>query len=264
VFESVPLVNHYYYYELMNHKEKQNPNGIVSVKYNKKSRGTFLTPTHQYSKSFRNTLTVVACYNQRLFHFKIFSGDSQKANKTQHPGAKNVQDVIDSLMLLWTVIPAHAVQMVPSTLNINEASVICYSVMTNINFNIGFCINRLKLFKKINTDPRFSTLLDIDNGHTGVNIKMKVLENCQQLTNIPRINLNTGCTEYITSQEYCAQLNAAQLKKELAPKHSTFIVFYSGKIIMSCCNIAYMKTHFDEFMQFIHTHRESIQDKSLR
>ena len=53
--------------------------------------------------------------------------------------------------------------------------------MTNIDFNIGYIINREELNRYINEHTEYNSLLETSFGYTGVNIKIPVR---QDLSNI--------------------------------------------------------------------------------
>jgi hypothetical protein len=264
VFLNIPLIDYTYAPKKRGRAEPINPNisnGIVSVKYNQNTRGVFHTQATRLSKSFRNTLTIIIYMNGRLLNFKIFSGNSTKPNKTQHPGVKKLDDAIQSLSFFWNCIKDDE-----SLYTIIDGkkfpTVILYSVMTNINFNIGYKINRQKLYNIIKRDSMFKTYIDIDNGHTGVNIKLPIVQSDVDLY-IPLVNLEDSTITSISKEQYYSLLTPIQIEKDKAVKLSTFIVFHSGKIIMSCCNIQYMESHFDLFVKFMLDNVENIKDNSI-
>jgi len=252
VFETIPLVHHDF-----DTNPSLNQDGVVSVKYNQQTRGLFPNDKNKHSKSFRNTLTLIVCVSCRTFNFKIFSGSIGNPNKTQHPGAKSIHDAIQSFKVFWNcIVPFRDLYVVKQ-----DPTITLYSVMTNINFNIGMNINRQRLYKVVKGSDVFKTFIDIDHGHTGVNIKLEI-DDRYELDDIPIMNLHTDEISYTTTQEYYKLLSPTQVLKDKKQKMSTFIVFHSGKVIMSSCNIKYMRIHFDVFMRFINSNKNEIEDTS--
>ena len=252
-FETIPLVHHEFGSRSIQEE------GVVSVKYNQQTRGVFPNSKNKRVKSFRNTLTIIVCVSGRTFNFKIFSGSEGRPNKTQHPGAKSIQDAIQSFRVFWnSLAPFHEIYVLKQP----DPTIVLYSVMTNINFNVGMNINRQRLYRLVKSSKIFKTFIDIDHGHTGVNIKLELVE-YGELENIPVVNLNTNEISYTTTSEYYKLLSHIQILKDKKQKMTTFIVFHSGKVIMSSCNIKYMRVHFETFMHFIYSNRSEVEDTSI-
>ena len=87
------------------------------------------------------------------------------------------------------------------------------TVMTNIDFNVGFIVNRENLDKYMNQQTEHNSLLETSFGYTGVNIKFP--SNCTYYhTLIPQITY-TGVWNDTTipSKTYYDQLSTKEKEK---------------------------------------------------
>ena len=106
----------------------------------------------------------------KFINFKI-----SQNGKFQITGCKNEDHAIFTVKTFWNYVKKF------KELNIDDENYIYkkegnfrsifMTVMTNIDFNVGFLINREKLDKLINSDTDFKSLLETSFGYTGVNIK---------------------------------------------------------------------------------------------
>ena len=146
----------------------------------------------------------------------------------------------------------------------DQSEIIFITVMTNINFNLGFCINRENLDEYINTKTKYYSLLETSFGYTGVNIKI-LLEN---INNIPihKIIYNNETDEWekieFNYAKYIDTLDEKEKKKELSKvRYNTFLVFQSGNVILSSPHKECMRNTYHEFMEIIDTCKDRIEEK---
>jgi TATA-box binding protein (TBP) (component of TFIID and TFIIIB) len=133
--------------------------------------------------------------------------------------------------------------------------------MRNIDFSLGFCLNREKLNTYFNTKTNYYSLLDPSIGYTGVNIKIPIEKTITdlQLTKIFYTNKEQWKYTKIPYTDYLNTLPPKEQAKKLDKKrYITFLVFHSGKTICSAMceefaeDIYYkfvniIKDNFDEF-----------------
>ena len=138
------------------------------------------------------------------------------------------------------------------------------TVMTNIDFNLGFNINREMLDKHMNSNTDYKSLLETSFGYTGVNIKFPMEKKITH--NLPYIELNDQTDKWDISNktytDYLGFLQDFEKKKELNKKRwNTFLVFHSGNVIMSGLGKFYMKDHYKIFMKIINDIKKNIEEK---
>jgi hypothetical protein len=138
------------------------------------------------------------------------------------------------------------------------------TVMTNINFNVGFCINREMLDEHINNYTKYYSLLETSFGYTGVNIKIP-LENLNEMP-ITKISYKNAqwIEEDFTYNQYFETLDEKEKAKEKAKvRYNTFLVFQSGNVILSSPHKNCMRETYHEFLDIIKSCKDKIEEKII-
>lgn len=244
------------------------PDGsIINVMYGNESKGRFKKKKkndNETKKYFRNTLAINMVIDGKLMNFKIFTSKDGKGNKTQHPGCKDNDIAEKQLIFLWNIIKNTDFYNFDD--DTNEFSMIFHTVMTNVNFSLGFNINRQKLNMKMNDFNRYNSMLNTLEGHAGVNIVRNITDDFV-IDYLPRtiIHQNGDITrDKVSFEVYLNKLTDKQrnLQKN-KQKKNTFIVFYSGKTIMSGNIRKYMEDHYNDFVHTINEIRDDIEEKNV-
>ena len=118
--------------------------------------------------------------------------------------------------------------------------------MTNVDFSVGFLINRSNLDIYFNNNTDYNSLLETSFGYTGVNIKFPVKNNPYKNLHEFYLDIKTGKWDdhTINYLEYFNNLSDTEQKKEKnKQRYITFLVFHSGNVIMS----GTMKEHMEPF-----------------
>ena len=206
---------------------------------------------------FRNSLTIVMHCEGKFINFKV-----SKNGKFQFTGCKNDEHAHICLSYVKEYISAiHDKKIL--TLPINANLEIYYiTVMSNINFSLGFCVNKENLDEYVNKNTDYHSLLETTFGYTGVNIKF----NLGKLDDIPIIKMiykdNEWVKNIITYREYFKTLDDKEKFKENNKiKFCTFLCFQSGQCIMSSPHKLCMKKSYYEFMKMISDCRSFIEEK---
>jgi hypothetical protein len=217
----------------------------VDLKSKKKSKGNY----------FRNSLTVVMFCEGKLINFKV-----SKNGKFQFTGCKNdchSHTCLDYIRQYKTKDKKILVLPINSKLE-----VIYVTVMSNINFSLGFCINKENLDDYINKNTEYYSLLETTFGYTGVNIKM----NLPKVDMIPVIRMVFDNGEWekevITYTKYISMLDEKDKNKEKNKnRFNTFLVFQSGNTILSSPHKECMRGAYHEFISLIKKCKTSIEEK---
>lgn len=240
---------------------------IITVKYGDTIRGIDTKQKKKHGKFFRNALTIVMFMSGKQINFKI-----SKNGKFQFTGCKDIRHAIECIKHMWSQIHTDDYQ-INLKLYDNEPlytlksgqqqfTIKFLTVMANIDFNVGFPINREKLDLFINSNTYYNSLLETSFGYTGVNIKIKV-----QNPN----DFEIDCLEYDSKQKCWNELKLSYTKfidiepsyQKYKTKHryNTFLVFHSGNIIMSGFNPKYMKDCYQEFRKLLVDNQPAIEEK---
>lgn len=272
LYEALPITHYIVVPKKRGRKKKEDkvdpnkdlPEGsIITLKYQKQVRGVDLKSSKKKEKDkqkkpFRNSITTVMMIDGKLINFKI-----TKNGKFQLTGCKSVTHAELCLKYIWSYIQE---MDDPKSLCEYEGdpTITFVIVMTNIDFSLGFNINRENLDNFIKDSTPYNSLFEGSVGYTGVNIKIP-------LKVPPDLTLKTlvfkngkwkeGKKKY---GEYIQSLPLKEQTKEMGKERwNTFLVFQSGKVIMTSMNIQIMGPFFNEFIRIIKNCRETIEEKLI-
>lgn len=229
---------------------------IVGLYYQDHQRG--LPQYLKYNKKyFRNALNIIMMLSDtKKVNFKL-----SKNGKIQMTGCKEDEDAKECLMLFFEKLfreCRNAIKISDESLHIYY-----YTVMTNIDFNMGFKINRQKLNVLINKTTEFNSLLETSFGYTGVNIKMPLYLDDKILIDKLILDKNTHDWEHqnVTFYSFLDKMSEVFRIQEMNKKrYNTFLVFHSGNVIMSGMRIDKMVDLQKSFFQLLQTHRNDIEE----
>lgn len=232
---------------------------IRTIYYGMEKRGMIVSEKKKTKKSFRNAINIIAELPQQKFiNFKV-----SKNGKFQMTGCKSEEHALKIVSHFIQHLITHCKNHITVSKN-NSILVFFQTVMTNIDFSIGFKINRQKLDEHMNRDTVYHSLLETSCGYTGVNIKfpldikwwdlpVPVLFCPQVLEGIP--------LQWENSTEPLIKMTEIPMEKKQKKKYNTFLVFHSGNIIMSGMMRETMKQDFDIFIKLLQAWRPHIEEK---
>jgi len=227
---------------------------IVTLKLGNKLKGVNLREKKNAKRFFRNSLTIVMYLDNKFINFKV-----SKNGKFQFTGCKNELHSQQCMKFIYEYTKGTS-KIIQVCGQFSE--IVFITVMTNINFNLGFCINRENLDEYINTKTRYYSLLETSFGYTGVNIKIP-LEN---IDNIPITKISYRDDEWhndnFTYADYIESLDEKDKRKEREKvRYNTFLVFQSGNVILSSPHKECMRKTYHEFLDIIKQCKPLIEEK---
>lgn len=231
---------------------------IISLENEGKLKGVKLKTNNKNTgkkKWFRNSITVVM-WIDKFINFKICRNGT-----FQMTGCKTYHHAQNCVKNIWGKIKDKE-EMFSYTRGSNLQILIIPS-MRNIDFSLNFIVDREKLNKYMYNQKKFHCLLETSFGYTGVNIKIPIDKEISQM--------KIGKLEYIgekwtsTTTTYSEYLNLLpekdqNIKKKLK-KYNTFLVFHSGKVIMSGISSELMRESYYYFLDIIKTAYPKIEEK---
>lgn len=239
---------------------------IITVDFENNVRGVRLKKKKKSSAKkgedyFRNSVTVVMVMGGKMINFKI-----SRNGKFQATGCKVDEHAENCIKHIWRYIK-DSTGVYEMKGNIFKALFI--PAMRNIDFALGFHIDREKLDQYFNTQTNYCSLLETSIGYTGVNIKIPFKKS---ITNLclkrlvwdkdPTTNDWSEDTEYVGFDKYLAFLKPKEREKKLRKdRYHTFLVFHSGKIIMSSLCKEFARDTYYEFMDIIRENYGLFQEK---
>ena len=208
---------------------------IISVQKKKEIRGACLkskrtseTPSSNKDYFLHSVSLVIVLEDNKQINLKV-SGNG----KLQITGCKNDGHFINSVKCLYDTM--NTVEKWTNeklyTLTYGEGlEVLFNTVMQNMDFNVGFKINRQKLDKFIEKHTCHTSIYE-GSLATGVNIKVKSDASIEPIITKIMYDGNELQTTYSSYEEYNTMLNKKKETKK--DKRHTFLVFSSGSVIMS-------------------------------
>ena len=273
IFDKLPVAHYVMIPRRRGRKKKeqeQDPNialpigSIITVKLSGKVKGVDLKQkkkTDSRRKYFRNSLTIVMKIAQpngglpsKLINFKL-----SKNGKFQITGSKYDEHAKDCIKYFWELVRPHSelYKMTGSMFTINFLT-----VMTNIDFNLGFIVNRENLDKYMNQQTKHNSLLETSFGYTGVNIKFPAKQYPDNAVIPQLIYKGEWEDSTITYGNYFKTLPQKEQTKIIEKdRYTTFLVFHSGNVIMSGLSKQYMENTFNEFLEIIGDCKSIIEGK---
>lgn len=240
---------------------------IIFAQYKHEYKGTPLKKIKE--KYFLNSVTMIMKIDTKFINIKV-----SNKGKLQITGCSQTEYAVKILKKIWALICPFELEGLIWKWNeekdkIFKAKII--PVMCNINFSIGFHINREVLNHLINTETKYVSILETSDGYVGVNIKVsskeesidEILvdeyicedrEECEDCYQMKWTRRTTSLKDYIET------LSIKEQRKKTAKCYvNTFLVFYSGKVIMSG-GISYKnrKKAYHEFMGIIKNYKTNI------
>lgn len=227
-------------------------NNIRGVVLKKKKKNDDKTTDY-----FRNSVTVVMVIDGKKINFKI-----SRNGKFQMTGCKQDHHAESCVKYIWEYIKdSQDVYTIPEK---HSFKAIFIPAMRNIDFSLGFVLDREKLDEYFNTFTQYYSLLETSIGYTGVNIKIPVTKPITELQ-IKELTYRRGNwlkPKFIPYQNYLDTLKPKEQQKKLdKERYNTFLVFHSGKVIMSSMCEDFARETYYEFLDIIRENYKEFEEK---
>jgi TATA-box binding protein (TBP) (component of TFIID and TFIIIB) len=236
---------------------------IITLKHIEKLRGVDLKKKQTDKKKkkkkwFRNSFTTVM-FLDKLINFKIC-----KNGTFQMTGCKSVSHAHKCVKYIWEYIKNEEDNIYTYSRG-DSLEALFIPAMRNIDFSVGFFVDREKLARYMSTQKDFHCLLETSFGYTGVNIKLPIYKEITELV-ITKMTY-TKDREYIETvnapyQEYLDYLPIKERDSKIkADRYNTFLVFHSGKLIMSGIHADFMRDTYYYFLRIIRKCYDEIEER---
>lgn len=208
---------------------------------------------------FRNSVTIVMIINDKKINFKISNN-----GKFQMTGCKKDSQAEECVKYIWNYIKdTEDIFTLPENQSFRA---IFIPAMRNIDFSLNFILDREKLDEYFNTFTQYCSLLETSIGYTGVNIKIPVTKSITELTikELTYKNSEWMKPKMIPYQMYLDTLKPKDMQKKLdKERFNTFLVFHSGKVIMSSMCEEFARETYYEFLDIIKANYKQFQETLL-
>lgn len=230
------------------------PDGtFVFIQYKNNYKGTLFKKVS--GKYFLNSVTVIMKTRNKFINLKV-----SNKGKIQITGCNHTEYAIDVLKHFWKHIYPTKLWKFQGDHTYFQASII--PVMCNINFAIDFQINRETLNTIVNTQTQHISILEPSDGYVGVNIKIAVKEESLEQILLDQYSFieDEWKVSKVRFMNYIESLSVKEQKKKMAKCYvNTFLVFYSGKVIMSGgISAINRKKAYELFIDIIQKYKQTI------
>jgi len=231
---------------------------VVTVKYEDKLKGVNLTKNKSSTKTwFRNSLTIVV-FLDKLINFKVC-----KNGTFQMTGCKTWDHPMYCIKFVWNLIRNMTALYDFKKDDMSEFCSYIIPSMRNIDFDIGFKIDRQRLYNALSKSTNFFCLMETSFGYTGVNVKIPI-ENDRNDLNIKKIVMspdNIPSIELVTYRDYLNTLDEQNKINKNKQRYNTFLIFHSGKIIFSGISSFFMEEVYKKFTTELLGLRDQIKEE---
>jgi TATA-box binding protein (TBP) (component of TFIID and TFIIIB) len=240
---------------------------IITLKLEDKLKGVDLkkktksTSRKKVGKFFRNSVTVVMVMDGKGVNFKV-----SRNGKFQMTGCKSDEQAEKCMKYFWSYIKDK------KDIVYNFSDPFCSQIeitfipaMRNIDFDLGFLVDREKLSKYINVMTKYYSMLESSFGYTGCNVKFPIKDDivCLDVTKIKN-KLDSdewvyGETPFTDHFEFMTEKE--RNKKLQKRRYNTFLIFHSGRVLMSGLTADFMRDTYYEFLDIIRKCYDEILEK---
>lgn len=204
--------------------------------------------------NFLNQVTIVLSIGSVLLNIMMFKDNFKIA------GCKNDKDAKEATLILWQdfVNRIENGWEIRPQFSGEHPTFIFRLVMRNVDFKLGFFIDRKALNKLMNSKKYTGRIFMSQcetTGHTNVNIKMYTQE--------PEGYKYECLVAPLDEEPYLSELenNPYKAKKTNKKEYTTFIVFSSSEIILSGRYEERMKDDYEFFVSEVFENRKLIEEK---
>jgi TATA-box binding protein (TBP) (component of TFIID and TFIIIB) len=236
------------------------PGSIITIEYEGKLKGVKLKPKKvkvgKKKKWFRNSVTVVIILDKPI-NFKVCRNGT-----FQMTGCKVHEHAELCVKYVWEYI-----KDIPGVYSFTRGvrlETLFIPSMRNIDFSLGFLVDREKLNKYMCTQKEFFCLLETSFGYTGVNIKIPLEDDVTKMPvkKVVYDGPDVWVDTWTTYQEYLDLLPPKDKKTKMNdPRYNTFLVFHSGKVIMSGLTADFMRNVYYYFLDIVRKSFDQIEER---
>ena len=233
---------------------------IISVQKKKEIRGACLkskrsSETVSSNKDYflHSVSLVIVLEDNKQINLKVSSN-----GKLQITGCKNDEHFINAVTSLYDTmnnVEKWTNEKLYTLSHGDKLEVLFNTVMQNMDFNVGFKINRQKLDKFIEKHTSHTSIYE-GSLATGVNIKVKSDASIEPVITHVLYDGKILEKDYSSYEEYNTRLNKKKETKK--DKRHTFLVFSSGSVIMSSTGTG-MKEIYEDIVDIFIKNRKHFE-----
>jgi|OpeIllAssembly_1097287.scaffolds.fasta_scaffold04623_2 TATA-box binding protein (TBP) (component of TFIID and TFIIIB) len=243
----------YLFYTHLNPCQNKNGTKILCMKYKsmckgddqKKEKKVKKVQVKNKTRNFLNCVSLIIEVD-KLINVKTFQN-----GVFQLTGCKDINHVKSCLDIIIEQLNLNPHLF---TLNGDDKNFIIYikSAMRNIDFAMGFKIDKIKLLKYIDTETSYK-ISPVVTSNMGVKIKIPIILDKLPILRI-EYDVDLQKTEKNLFLEDCKEIiepDPKKREKKFEEKYVTVSIFLKGKIVISCIDETFQRVHFDIFFELL-------------
>lgn len=235
-------------------KENLSDGDIIHIQFKNDSKGIIKDIKR---KQMLNVVTVIVKYKNKLYNVKI-----AQSGKFQLTGCRDLESVIFIVGVIIRLLRQLGLyKQTSDAVGIEQTECYFICVMSNVNVEIPFKINRDKLHQYINQKTDHISILEKSVGYVGVNVKIASERERKEDVTIDKVTYATNGSYTKEVARYSDYLRACEKadKKYKKEMYNSFLIFESGKTIMSGCSSALNRRDaYEMFMRIVEEARDEI------
>jgi hypothetical protein len=236
---------------------------IIALKNKKTIRGELPKKRQTASSTFfRNSVTIQMKIDENN---KFVNGKVCSNGKFQITGCNDEVYAYKFIYYLYDLMKTTSEQIGEDIFTIQKNSIfrteypsaIINVVMKNINFKIGFNVNRERLDNYVRENTEYYSLF-LSDLHTCVSIKMEAKRPSEEKLDMVVMKGPDDFEKSLVDFSVYS-LHYDHNKKNEKKKYHTFLVFYSGSVILSSCGPE-TEMVYNRFAEIIEQNKESLKE----
>lgn len=237
---------------------KDIPHGsVIFIKYKNTVNGVSANAKKYKTRCFRNSMSIDIILD-KVINYKISSNGT-----LQLTGCKSSEHVLWCIKYLWLWLKQDPESYTFRYGTQPEGLII--PCMRNIDMQLGFLVDREKLNEYMSKVNELYCLMETSFVYTGVNISVP-LENDIEHIDVKRVYIDEESGEWETTWVYygdCLDMfdTKTRSQKYKKARYNTFLVFQSGKVIMSGLTSRHMRPSYEYFMNLMRDAYEYIEER---
>lgn len=227
---------------------------IIMIKYRNNCKGHCMLPIKNSIKNFLNCVSISIVTDKKI-NVKIFNN-----GVFQMTGCKSINHVIFCMNILVRELLLVSNCYDKDDHLCDSSSFIYYivSAMRNIDFEIGFKIDRQALGTHLSSNTKYS-VPPMSSGYMGVKLKIPIDDSSIYSIKIRKIihSLSSYDESFVSYEDFYTNIypNPKKLKKKYFVSVS---IFQNGKVLMSGADESLQKPYYEWLKQFTYNSRNII------
>ena len=226
---------------------------LIHALYKKREKGFKKKKNSKnISKNFLNCISFTFNKNNKKVNLKVF-----RNGVVQLTGCKSFEHCKFGIVIFWDLI-----KTINCIENFNSLELFLVSVMRNVNFNLGFFVDREKLGKYIVERPATYKISPVIGGFIG----MKFVIELESIDDMPVYKFKMNDKGLIEEEPilYKNFVNIIKLNNKNTKKNINIAIFQTGRVLISGIHEKYQIPIIEWFLKLIREVKNDIKTKDKK